>query len=228
MSKIVFITEGGSQFGFGHLMRCRSLAQALMKKDFDCRFIINDDTHARKMLEEIPAVVYSAMEAIPGLASGAQVAIVDSYTIPASIYEELSRQVEHVISIDDYARIPYPAGIVINSTPLAEQLEYPADSRIQYLLGTAYCFLREEFESADERTIRETIKDILVIFGGSDPQHMGEKTADHLVKSVPQAQIHLVGGYTAPRMVTRANYYQNLDTVELKKLMAKADLAISA
>ena len=29
MSNIVFITEGGSGFGFGHLMRCRALARAL-------------------------------------------------------------------------------------------------------------------------------------------------------------------------------------------------------
>ena len=44
--------------------------------------------------------------------------------------------------IDDYNRIPYPGGYVLNSVINADAIDYPVNDKISYLLGPRFHPLR--------------------------------------------------------------------------------------
>jgi len=58
------------------------------------------------------------------IVKGADAAVIDSYEADKGFYEHVSRLVKTPVYIDDYKRIDYPRGIVVNGAVYAKEIGY--------------------------------------------------------------------------------------------------------
>lgn len=166
--------------------------------------------------------------------------IIDSYAIDYK-WENIVRPiVKKIMVIDDLANRKHVCDILL------DQNYYP-DANLRYeglvpknckrLLGLEYVLLREEFYVA-KRTLRKrtgAIKNILVFFGGSDPNNETGKTLEALLQlKTNDIAINVVVGASNPhkdslRLICEENNFNYLCQVSnMAQLIAEADLAIGA
>ena len=117
--------------------------------------------------------------------------------------------------IDDYNRIDYPKGIVVNPSICGDKLDYLRKSDTIYLLGKDYIILRKEFWNVPEKKISKKIKNVLITFGGMNNYDLANKIGDYL-KEKFNIKIYIV------------NVKNNkLTAKEMLNLMLESDVCIS-
>jgi len=164
------------------------------------------------------------------------IAIVDSYLAKSSLYKHISKNVPLAVYIDDYKRINYPRGIVVNGAAEAEKINYPKNAGTRYLLGVKYAFIRKEFWGIPpEKKIFRNIKNILITFGGGDLLNVTSKVLRFVNYKYPDLIKKVIIGKTfrnARGMIkakdSKIEFLRSLSTQEMKKNMLIADIAISA
>jgi spore coat polysaccharide biosynthesis predicted glycosyltransferase SpsG len=55
---LTIITEGGRAFGFGHITRCKAIADCFQRYGFLTKFVINGDASIYSVLEESRVIMY--------------------------------------------------------------------------------------------------------------------------------------------------------------------------
>jgi len=197
--EVIIITESGENIGYGHINRCYAITQAFQEKGITPDFITNNGD--KRIFTLIKYRNHS-------------IAIVDSYLKDLSFYRKLSDMVKLVVYLDDNNRLKYPKGIVINGNIYAEDINYPKNSQITYLLGIKYTPLRKAFWEVPKKEIKKTIKRVLVTFGGSDPKGITDKMLDYLDINCPTLKITSVTG-------------EFITDEKIKSVMLGSDIAIS-
>jgi len=236
--KVYIITEGNSNVGFGHISRCTSLYCAFLERNIKPYFIINGDEIIENFLEISEFSVFNWLKdkkELFTLINGVDVAIIDSYSYSTLLAEKISQSVKLPIFIDDYNRINYPRGIVINGSIHAKNLNYPNNPRIYYLLGAEYVMLKKTFWDYCNRNFNKKISTIMITLGINDINNITPKLIEFLNKNLPDLKMKVIIG----------KYYQHIneiekiesknldliyfpDTNEMKNIMLKSDIAITA
>ena len=186
--RVILITEGSKDIGFGHITRCTSLYQAFEEIGVLPDFIVNgDDTVADLLMNKNHKVInwLEERETLFNNLKDADIVIIDSYLANYEIYERISKLVKTPVYIDDNKRIDYPRGIVVNGTIYAEEFNYPNKENVIYLLGSRYILLRKEFWTASKKDIKDNIESIMITFGGDDYRNMTPKILKILTKAYP-------------------------------------------
>lgn len=234
----------------GHAMRCLSIADALSGLGEDVVFFTSDDS-AADLIENrgFKAVLISSKwdqkdEEIDDLIRELniykpRILLVDSYQV-TGIYLRRLHEVVRVAYIDDLNAFDYSVDIVINYSIYAEDIDYPKNK--EYLLGTKYAPLREQFDLSDESLDnaikrRHEIKQILVTTGASDPYHAAEKIISGILNESKLRDYKIVvvkGKYWNDFEVEAINVAQSnrvgiLENVEnMAGLMLNCAMAVSA
>lgn len=214
--KIVIITEGGKSIGFGHIVRCLSLACAFREKGHSVAFVVRGDGPFDPFLigEDVAAFDWiTERSRLSSSLEGADISIVDSYGTDSDFYSDIAKLVKTVLCIDDNKRIDYPCGIVLNGNIFADDLKYPATKGVKYLLGTRYIPLRKPFWDNETRIIHKEISSVMLIMGGSDSAGLAPSIKERIHSTFPSFRIDVVSG---------------LNAADLKRLMLGSDIAISA
>ncbi len=236
--KVVILTEGGEQIGFGHITRCLSLSRAFERAGWQTEFYVHGDQTVASIL---PEQVYALLdwsqvintEQPPFFLKDAAIVIVDSYLANDSVYEEISRQVKVPVYLDDTLRLDYPPGIVVNWSITAAELPYPKRKDVSYLLGPTYISLREPFWQVSEQPVSPTVKSVLLSFGGDDSKNMTPPVLDFLVCHYPELT----------KLVVIGNAFKNITEIQsvkdhhtriifspdghgMKQVMQQSDIAI--
>lgn len=175
--KVVILTEGGHNIGFGHISRCGSLYRAFEEAGHHPLFVVNGDASVTDLLEGKNHFLFNWMEEEPRLFSllkeeQAQVVLIDSYLASQTFFKTLSQAAEIPIYLDDNKRMDYPPGVVLNWSVYAPDLAYPQDPNITYLLGPKYLSLRPAFDSIPPKVINDQISRIMVTMGGDDSKNL--------------------------------------------------------
>lgn len=235
--KVLIFTEGGSQIGFGHISRCSSLYDELEDRGIDVEFVINGDDLVKEVLsgrkyrieEWCMAGVVKEDEII------GNISIIDSYKASESIYRFIAEHSVKLLCIDDYNRMPYPRGFVVNPSIYTEELEYPLDRNINYLLGRDYVILRKAFSRNKLKYVRHDVKEILVTLGGSDIRNLTPKIIETLQNNYPEIKRNVVigRGYDNIDNIKKisdcnTNILFNLNEDDMKNIMHESDVAITA
>lgn len=236
--KVIIITEGGQDIGFGHLTRCLSLYQAFAVMGHEVQFMINEDPSIEPHLKDKKYVAINWRQQDAELVSylkNIDAAIVDSYLAGIDIYEKISNQVKIAVYLDDTRRLDYPPGIVLNWGIGAKHLNYSAKEKVFYLLGPEYISLRQAFWHVERKKINPQIKQVMITFGGDDSKNMTPKVLGFLTRHYPMLEKNVVIG--------RA--YKNIDEIEavmdshthlihspdeegMRDVMLKSDIAFSS
>ncbi|MGB2601417.1 MAG: UDP-2,4-diacetamido-2,4,6-trideoxy-beta-L-altropyranose hydrolase, partial [Candidatus Omnitrophota bacterium] len=125
---ICILTEGGGDRGFGHITRCLSLYQACKRKSVRAELIVNGDDSVLDLLKGAQYVMLdwlSETKKLKGMISSANIVIVDSYLAGKGLYDSLSEATRgQLVMMDDYRRVNYPEGIIVNPSICGEKFDY--------------------------------------------------------------------------------------------------------
>lgn len=170
---VVIRADANSKIGMGHVMRCLSVADALLKRGEEVLFVTADDTPVPLLTKKgIPYRVlhtdYADMEAElpklwnalselpqgPGVPEAAlpqknTSILVDSYYVTEKYLAALKKRIT-TIYMDDIYAFSYPVDMLINYNIYGEEMGYEKDAAFadtKLLLGTEYVPLREEFSA---------------------------------------------------------------------------------
>ena len=170
---VVIRADANSKIGMGHVMRCLSVADALLKRGEEVLFVTADDTPVPLLTKKgIPYRVlhtdYADMEAElpklwnalselpqgPGVPEAALpqrniFILVDSYYVTEKYLAALKKRIT-TIYMDDIYAFSYPVDMLINYNIYGEEMGYEKDAAFadtKLLLGANYVPLREEFSA---------------------------------------------------------------------------------
>ncbi|MBP9853719.1 MAG: UDP-2,4-diacetamido-2,4,6-trideoxy-beta-L-altropyranose hydrolase [Candidatus Omnitrophica bacterium] len=231
-------TEGGEGIGFGHVTRCLALVEALKKVSFEVELVVQGDKNVEQYLAGQPFRCETWRENKNWELELANIdlAIVDSYLCSKKTLEDIA-QVCFTVYVDDFKRLDYPAGIVLNGSVAAKSLNYPQDehSHGTYLLGAEYAILRSEFWIDQPYSVAKKIKTVMLTFGGCDGRRLTEKILP-LFKEEPfsaWSKIVILGRGAKHLMAVEdikdknTEIWTDLSAKEMRRVMQKSDLAIS-
>ncbi|MDP4269562.1 MAG: bifunctional UDP-2,4-diacetamido-2,4,6-trideoxy-beta-L-altropyranose hydrolase/GNAT family N-acetyltransferase [Bacteroidota bacterium] len=235
---VFILTEGTEKTGLGHIGRCLSIFQAFNERGITPRFIVNGGAAAAQLLIGKPHEIFDWLAdtyRLSSLLKSSDIVIVDSYLAPREHYNLVSQLVQSPVFLDDNIRLNYPKGIVVNGTMFAERLPYPQNPSVDYHLGSAYILLRQDFWQIPQHKTNDNVQDVLISFGGSDIRNLTPVILQRICQTKPTWTKHVVigpgsGNLEVIKKVSDQEtiFYQGLSATEMKELMLKCDLAISA
>jgi UDP-2,4-diacetamido-2,4,6-trideoxy-beta-L-altropyranose hydrolase len=215
--KVLILTEAGKSIGFGHLTRCIGLYQGFKEKGVDVEIVVNADSSVDFLLKGIKYKKFDwlrKMEDTFKSLKKVDIVIIDSYLADFDFYKEVSEIVKIPVYIDDYKRLDYPRGIVINPSIYGDKLDYPKKEGVRYLLGKKYIILRKKFWNVPKKKINKHIKNVLITFGGTNQQDLAKTIARYLEDK-----------FSFNISIVDPN--KNFTAKDMLKLMLEADICIS-
>ena len=191
---IEILTECGEQLGFGHLYRCLSLFQAIEERKIPVNLIVKSNSDLSPLLNNILFEYNNWFNNYNY--NNNTIYIHDSISINQHGVNEICNNVDKIVFFDDFNRYKYSNSIVIDSTvSVNDNLNFKnLFDDVLYLLDTKYTALRKEFWNIDRRKVRESIKSLLITFGGSDVRNLCPKFLRLLVKSLPTVKKTVIVG----------------------------------
>ncbi len=235
--KVSILTEGGERIGFGHVTRCISLCQAFEESGISPKLIVNGDGSVKYLLKECGDFQISdwLTEDVTSKTSvsGADIVVIDSYLADLPLYNKLSGLAGLLVCLDDFNRLNYPRGVVVNGSINASAIDYPKNAGLTYLLGAGYAPLRREFWDVPEKKINEHPGSLLMIFGNNKSTEMIPEFLDVLSKKFPNLTKNIVSGkefknLKPPGKNGKISFYYDSSADTMKQLMLDSDMAFSA
>lgn len=233
--KVKIYTEGGSGVGFGHLSRCASLYDELRERNADVKMIVHGDIQQAGFLQGKTLVNQNWMDKAYLSASlePDDYVIVDSYLASREIYDLIASIVQKAVFIDDTGRIEYPRGIIVNPALDAKGIEYGKDTD-RVLSGPEYVIVRSAFVTSSKADIPPMARRAFVIMGGTDVRNLTAGVMDSVCRANEDMDFDVVvspsqyESLDSMLKLGNVHLHTNVSEVEMSRLMARADLAITA
>ncbi len=243
---IVFRADGNQYIGTGHVMRCMSMALALMEIGERIKFIMADDS-MKEMLKlngievYVMGTCYKDMETeLDHLNKQLQqedLLIVDSYFVTKFYLEEISKLCL-VTYIDDLLKIPSEIDYLINYNVYARKFQEEICTFVKEnaLLGVEYVPLRKEFQNVTYEVQKEGSQ-ILITTGGADEYNIAGQLLNYFAEVGAFKSITfeiVVGAFNQHKddLQKLADKYSNImlhhNVKNMSALMQSCDVAIAA
>lgn len=235
--KAAILTEGKASTGFGHIIRCKALYEAFSEKGIIPKLFVNGEECVSHITAGLDCKIVDWIrerESIFSEIDGFDVVVIDSYLADEAFYEKASRLAKVAVYIDDFKRISYPEGIVVNGNIYAESLNYPKSQKTTYLLGTKFTPLRKEFWSVPSKKIKEEIESVMITFGGSDVRNLTPQVLKALSKYSGLTKYVIIGGAFKNLEEIKAVSDQKTELIfqpdagKMLEIMMHSDVAVSA
>src|SRR5258706_213935 len=207
--------DANAAIGAGHVMRCMALAQgwqdgggtavlaaAELPVAIEKRLVADEIEVVR--LRSDPASGHDATE-LADLARQrtARWVVVDGERFGPDYFATLKKHALQILWLDDFGSVrAHDVNLILNQNPGALRDAYAwcrDESRL--LLGTQYVTLRREFRQAKLRAEAPGVaRNLLVTFGGSDPDNLTESVLRALATDPPGVNVTVVVGGGNPRL----------------------------
>lgn len=208
---IAFVVKGNKKIGYGHLKRCRALAEKFQQMA-NCSI---------KFLSKAP------------LSSNFDILITDLLDINEKQLKRLKKKAKLLVSIDDGHKVKFPSDILVEPS-INPKCRFR--KKTKYLSGKNYVILGKEFEKYNRaKKISKEPKLIFVCFGGSDSNNLTEKIIRILKEIDFEKRIKintvlgpLFGSSKKVEKLAESNeqYVFLKNVLNSAKILRKADLAI--
>jgi spore coat polysaccharide biosynthesis predicted glycosyltransferase SpsG len=168
---VAIFSEAGSMRGMGHLVRTYTIANKLKKRNCNISYFLDSDIRYSNY-DEINYFNWNDFR----LNKQYDIIIIDSYEANINIYYTIEKKSKIAVYIDDYNRLNYPRGIIVNFAPEAKKY-FNLSSKIHtFLLGLDYVPIREIFL---KKYIKKQ-KHIFIMLGGADIKNLSIKIIEYL------------------------------------------------
>jgi UDP-2,4-diacetamido-2,4,6-trideoxy-beta-L-altropyranose hydrolase len=254
---LLFRADANVAMGTGHVMRCLALAQAWQDSGGRAIFAMAETTPAltaRLQAESCEVVPIrdtvgarvgsaddSALTAALAREHEAEWVVVDGYQLGGDYQEALKSAGLKVLFMDDYGHGErYSSDVVVNANVCADEALYGnREPYTRLLLGPRYCMLRREFNAWRrwQREVTPVVHKVLVTMGGSDPENVTGRVLEGLsLGGCGDMETTVVVGGSNPHFEALDQRASSMgrkvtvqrDTAQMARLMADADVAISA
>jgi len=215
---IAFFTEAGSTRGMGHLVRSFSIASTFKQYKHNIDFFLDSDIK----YTQFKNIKYFKWDNII-LEKQYDIIVIDSYIATLKIYNHFVQNCKLAMFIDDYGRLNYPKGIVVNFAPKANIYFKNIDKN--YLLGLKYIPIRKELQNIKQKKD----KSIFIMLGGADIKNLSIEILKVLNNTNTKKNIVI----NNRSQLLRAKKYKNCNILykptatTLYNTMAKSSLAIT-
>lgn len=165
--------------------------------------------------------------------------IIDHYSLDEYWHKKLQKYCKKLLVIDDMADKNFYCHVLVNQNLGIHKKAYEKKlpSNCKLLIGTRYTLLRNEFfnlreEALKKRNKTKEIKNILISFGGVDPQNITLKVLKKIKNK--NLNVTVVLGYESPHIKSLEKYCINrnirmiIGINNMAKEMLKADISIGA
>lgn len=241
---MIFVrADANEHIGTGHVMRCKSIAEALAERGAEVIFVTADhrgdsllggfpslclDSDFRNMNQELPKLEELIRINKPSLI------LIDSYSVTEKYFIELHRLV-HTAYMDDLNAGFWNVDCLINYNIVATLYDYSRyeGTGTQLILEPLYAPLRNEFRAFQPHVIRDKVSDILISAGGADPAMMTEKIIRTVCPAFCDTRFHFVIGSLNPRIesikkLSGRNIILHINERNMSNFMRECDIAVSA
>jgi spore coat polysaccharide biosynthesis predicted glycosyltransferase SpsG len=237
--KALIITEGGKEYGHGHVCRCLSLRQAFRLNNIDTKFLIDGDESVKKILKNNKYKIVKWIKT-PGLIfkkfKKFDIVVVDSYKAKIKFYMKISENYKLPVFLDDNNRLDYSRGLVVNPSIYGKNLKYKKYKDVLYLLGPEYILLRKEFWHVNTKKIKKIAKKVVVILGGANLSKTIFPLIELLNKKFPFLEFDAIiaqdiNNKSKENELHKKNnirFFHYPKPEKLKSIMENSDFAISA
>jgi len=208
--KILFVLCGNKEVGMGHVYNTLSIANEILNH----KVVFLVEANSQLANEKISALNYEShiqqQEDIVDdiLELEPDIVINDRLDTSLAYMSKLTGKVQKIINFEDLGEGSSMADLVINAM-------YPEGRVLEnHFHGDKYFILRDEFLFANEKSVHKKLKNILISFGGVDPNDytrrvmqllydnclkenititvvtgMGYKNQDQLIETFPEAHV---------------------------------------
>jgi UDP-2,4-diacetamido-2,4,6-trideoxy-beta-L-altropyranose hydrolase len=238
--KVLIRTDGSSDIGLGHVVRCISLAH-MLKNDFSIHFFVLEvpDPLKKEITQNGWDVTIIEIESdfLKSLSEN-EIVVLDGYHFDSEYQKLIKNKRCKLVCIDDFYDQYFYADLIINHAPGVTKENYESEPYTKYLLGPDYALLRPEFlENTNymKRANLGDIKRILICFGGSDFKNLTAKVLSWLPSKHNTVTVVLGHAYLYHKQlikVIKERYdldiivKNSLSAKEMKQEIAFSDLAI--
>ena len=234
--KIVFRADGYRAIGMGHIYHCLTLAHNLI--GHNVMFVTKEGCESGiKKIEEsyLPLTIIKNDNVFFEFLKDYQPDIIVNDCLDTSLeyMQKLKTLCGRVVSIEDMGSGAAYADVVINS--LYKEREYIYNQHIYS--GENYICLRDEFIISNPKQFSPQVREVLVLFGGTDPSNLTARIYSMARRMhLKYPEIHftfLVGiGYDCKQHEIFSREDENItiirDTSFVSDYMKKADLAFTS
>lgn len=208
--KICMVVDGGEKIGLGHLTQALSFATRL-SSDSKLQFVTKSDPSIISKIERSGFSVtrvkddnellqYLKLNEFNGV-------IFDRIDVPEWLAQQVRAETRakliiftNITAANNYAHI----AVVADYGSGLQNIRYTKGGT-QYFLGPKYWILRPEFYSFKKSPRRgEIARNMLLIFGGSDPSNFSSKVASHLLRLNRPIHIDIIVG----------SHFRNLNDIQ--------------
>lgn len=201
LNHAVFRTDASPRIGGGHVMRCLTLADALMERGWHCSFACGEET-----IDTIPLLGRSSHRLVkPNSTEDCTLLVVDHYGLDAAFEKSCRPFVKHILVIDDLTNRPHDCDLLLDQTFGRDAAEYaklvPDDCTV--LTGSKYALLRPMFSTTRPpalaaRAAKGNISRVLVSLGSTDPDNVTSTVLESLSRLSNPVKVDVVLGRNAP------------------------------
>lgn len=221
--KIAFFTEAGSERGMGHLIRCQTIANEFEQNNIEINFFLDSDINYDYKFKNLTYFKWEELN----INIHYDVIFIDSYEATEDIYNTLQKKTNLGIYIDDFERIDYPKGIIINFAPDSKELFFKNRNKDnEYLLGIDYIPIRKEF--LKYKNLKKE-KKLFIMLGGNDTANLSL----NIIEALQDIDIKKVIASNDEMTSSKLSKYDNVEVLFkpkdkiLIKEMATSSYAIS-
>jgi UDP-2,4-diacetamido-2,4,6-trideoxy-beta-L-altropyranose hydrolase len=219
--KVAIFASAGQGIGYGHYGRCQALKEGFEELNIETDFYVQgliDTNITGNNVHNIDWIKKAE------LGKNYDVCVVDSYLTTKEDLQAFASNNTLCVFIDDFMRLDYPDGIVINGSIYAETLPYPDKPSQMLLLGSKYSMLRKPFWDFDDYGIER--KGILLSAGASGTDDLTDSLCRLILDETDQ-DIFVLGRNISIKS-SRVQTLFGLNALEMAKLMSARLFAVSA
>lgn len=245
---VVFRCDATPVIGTGHVMRCLTLAQALIEAGWSCAFAVGAQTRScvpgleafsGDVLELDPAqgdnpVLADVLALKARWPQGCDWLVVDHYGLDVD-FEFWCRSWANAIAvIDDLADRRHDCDLLVDSAldHGAENYAELVPVQARGLYGPSVALLRPQFLSARKEALARRggpLQRVLVSLGGNAPLDLTQRIVADLSEARPNLDIDAVVGLQALDVPGDSNHVTwHVAVKDMAELMTKADASIGA
>jgi len=226
---ILFVVTGNSTVGLGHVYNTLLIANDILNHQIT--FLVDVDSElafSTIKSKNYPVFIQKSKTILDDIkVLSPNVIINDRLDSSEAYIQSLKAENYQVINFEDLGKGSGLADLVVNAI-------YPENHKDKgHFFGQDYFILRDEFILSEEKIVMPSIKEVLITFGGVDPNNYTEKVIKTIHKYCEEHDITItvIAGFGYTKFSTIENYsHVNImkNVSNISDYMLRADLIFTS